>query len=210
MLVRQCTGWFVLHMFPHWLFITAAHYEKKGFIHHPAVMSFYMQTQFGGPASQMGCLWKRQRLSSNHSLLCDCAAGLGRKRGWCREEEGWAVFGVVQALLPRATSSLPHPTGQEADQWRRFITQWQGLMCFRYNPDRNPGVSYACTLMSCASSCCRGDYHLFWTLIPAGSKQERNRKVANDGQQGTQGWHHTGKFKVCGVVLPTWICSHAR
>lgn len=27
--VRQCTGWFVLHMLPHRLFITAAQFEKK-------------------------------------------------------------------------------------------------------------------------------------------------------------------------------------
>lgn len=27
--VRQCTRWFVQHMLPHWLFITAAHYEKR-------------------------------------------------------------------------------------------------------------------------------------------------------------------------------------
>lgn len=27
--VRQRTGWFVLHMLPHWLFITAARYEKR-------------------------------------------------------------------------------------------------------------------------------------------------------------------------------------
>lgn len=61
---------------------------KKGFIHHPPIMSFYMQTQFRVQASQMGCLWKRQRLSSNHSLLCDCTAGLERKRGWCWMEGG--------------------------------------------------------------------------------------------------------------------------
>lgn len=27
--VRQCTRWFVQHMLPHWLFITAARYEKR-------------------------------------------------------------------------------------------------------------------------------------------------------------------------------------
>lgn len=48
---------------------------KRGFIHHLAVMSFYMETQFKVRAALMGCLWKkkkkRQRLSSNHTLLYD-------------------------------------------------------------------------------------------------------------------------------------------
>lgn len=62
------------------------HAMKKGVIHHPPVMSFYMQTQFRVQASQMGCLCKRQRLSSNHSLLCDCTAGL--ERNCCKMEVG--------------------------------------------------------------------------------------------------------------------------
>lgn len=58
-------------------------------------------------------------------------------------------------------------------------------MCFCGNADRDPGVSYACTLMSCAAACCPGDYHLFWTLIPAGLQQEE------DGDQHSME-HHLG------------------
>lgn len=79
----------------------------------------------------MGCLWKRQRLSSNHSLLCDCTWGLERKRGWMeggrdggrggmQSRRGawggkvWLVLDAAGDLCLELPSGLPCPTGQVA------------------------------------------------------------------------------------------------
>lgn len=55
----------------------------------------------------MGCLWKRQRLSSNHSLLCDCTAGprLMLDGGWEKEGAGGGVTSIrcYRGPLLRAT-----------------------------------------------------------------------------------------------------------
>lgn len=93
---------------------------KKGFIHHPTVMSFYMQTQFRALASQMDCLWKRQRLSGNHSLLCDCTAGLERKGGWWRMvDEGWGRGG--QPLVQPGTFASSYSLASLTPQGKRWI-----------------------------------------------------------------------------------------
>lgn len=76
--VRQRTGWFVLHMLPHWLFITAARYEKR--LHpSPSSNEFLHGDSIQGAGVSNGLsLKKRQRLSSNHTLLYEWAAGLER------------------------------------------------------------------------------------------------------------------------------------
>lgn len=67
----------------------------------------------------MDCLWKRQRLSSNHSLLCDCAAGLERKRSWC-----W--MGVGEGELGGGVNCIPHSRGPFAWSYRLASLPLQG------------------------------------------------------------------------------------
>lgn len=97
------------------------HTMKKGFIHHPPVMSFYMQTQFRGLRHLKWAVSEKDKdwaaiIAYYVTALQDWrenAADAGwRKGGW----RGWPVFGAASDLCFELPSSLP-PAGQSLDQW---------------------------------------------------------------------------------------------
>lgn len=163
------------------------HAMKKDFIHHPPVMSFYMQTQFGVQASQMGCLWKRQRLSSNHSLLCDCTAGLERNEAdarW-RMGEGRSVLGVegssircIRGPFLQASSSTCRAHAGSMIKLFHMVAQTNVL------PLKCRQQSW-CELCMCANElCCR--MLLWWLPSLLGidpSRVKTGRKEKGDQQQ---------------------------
>lgn len=116
--VQRCTRWFVQHMLPHWLFITAARYEKR--LHPSPTSNEFLHAELNSGSRRLlrGCLWKRQRLSSNHSLLCDRTAGLERNEadaGWrMGGESGFLGVGVIAVFGAVRDFSLklpPQPRG---------------------------------------------------------------------------------------------------
>lgn len=157
--------------FPYWSFITGECYEKD-FIHHPPVMSFYIWTHFRVWASEMGC----QSLKEDKEWAAIIAYYEIVLHNWRENEVGMregadrGVTSVWCSRGPLLRSSMYSSSTCRANggSMITLLTWWHGLMCLCWSADRNPGVSNACTLMSCAAACCHGDYHLFWALITAG------------------------------------------
>lgn len=190
--VRQCTGWFVLHMLPHWLFITAAHYEKRL---HPSPTSneFLHADSIQGPGFSNGLSLKKDKdwaaiiayyvtaLQDWMRLMWD---GGWEKDGGCR--------GYQHSVQPRNLSLelTPQPAGTVPDQWWGFfhmVAQTNAL------PLKCRQQSW-CELCMCTNElCCR---MLLWWLPsllgidPGRVKTGRKERKATNNSSRTA-WHST-------------------
>ena len=178
--VRQRMGWSVLHMLPHWLFITAARYEKRL---HPSP-------------------------SSNEFLHGDSIQGAGVYNGLSlkKDREWAAIIPYYMTELQRDTGQEKQVCGVDGNiSSFACACSIKATRCLRIlfycdnTADSQPGVSHTRALMSCAPACAWGDYHLqqHW------SQQDTNRKgeerwptaaTATKALAEKQG--HAAKFKV--------------
>lgn len=158
---RQRTGWFVLHMLPHWLFITAARYEKR--LHpSPSSNEFLHGDSIQGAGVSNGLSLKKDR---EWAAIIPCMTELRdwRDMGW--ERQVWGVDGTTSSFLnePFFLNLVP----------QNIVLLWANC--------RQPSCGEPCTCTNELCSC----MHLWWlpspaALIPAGYKQEGRRKVTNN------------------------------
>lgn len=160
---------------------------KRGFIHHPAVMSFYMETQFRVRASLMGCLWKKTQTEQQSCLIIwpRCRAGEIWDQKGCGCYQWFLQFYSLHMLC----------------QYVFLFYTWCLIILFYCDntADSHPGVSHAHALMSCAPACACGDYHLqrHWSQQGTNRKEEeRWPTTATVTRASAQKRGHAAKFKV--------------
>lgn len=136
--------------------------QKKGLHPSPSSNEFLHADSIRGPGVLYGLSLKKTAITAHYLTV---QWDWGDSEAGCSMEGAWSVC-IRRSPPLRATSlAFLSPAGQNIGSMS-FITGWQRLMCFCGKADRNPVVSYACTLMSCAAACWRGHQHLFCTLIP--------------------------------------------
>lgn len=174
MLVRQRRRWFVQHMHPHWLFITAARYEER--LHPSSSSNEFLHAELNSVSGHLGwavCEEDKDWAAIIAYYVTALQDPPAKKWGGCSvedEDEGagrraswvlWACSGFSSVRRVRGpsvqTSSLSCGAHGGINGKALFFTRWHRLMFRRYNADSSPGVSCACTLMSCAAACCCGD-----------------------------------------------------